>query len=112
MISKKLIKNINKLPDNIIVHIYEYCQIEQQKNPNQYFIIFKRLFLILILLFLIYSTIFGLGFIITRQYSGIFIIVNIFLGGTSLAILLFCVGFSVGFKNLEIIINRLDLYFS
>ena len=112
MISKKLIENINNLPDNIIVHIYEYCQKEKQNDVNQYCIIFKRIFFIFFFLFLIYGTIFGLGFILTRQYSGIFIIVNIFLGGTIFTILIFCIGFSIGFKNLEIIINRLDLYFS
>ena len=30
--NKELIRNINKLPDYVILHIYEYCQIEQPIN--------------------------------------------------------------------------------
>jgi len=114
MTTKKLISNINKLPDHIIIHIYEYCQIEQTKNnvwivdTKHYYRFFRKLFIIFIIYIFIYGIIFSLGYIITREYSGVFVILNMFLGGTTLAILIFCFGVCTGFESFEKIINRLD----
>ena len=114
MTTKELISRINKLPDHIIIHIYEYCQIEQPKNniwvkdTKHYYRLFRKVFLIFIILLFIYGIIFGLGFIITREYSGVFVILNIFLGSLTLGVIIFCFGVCTGFKSFEKIINRLD----
>ena len=82
MTSKELISRNNKLPDHIIIHIYEYCQIEQPKNniwvkdTKHYYRLFRKVFLIFIILLFIYGIIFSLGFIITREYSGVFVILK------------------------------------
>ena len=74
MTNNTLIKNINKLPDHLITHIYEYCIIEKKNKNNKY-----NTYIFTVFIISTYIICYFLASLITRNFHGYHIFENIYI---------------------------------
>ena len=73
MTNNTLIKNINKLPDHLITHIYEYCIIKKKPKNKCNTYIFT------VFIISVYILCYFLASLITKNFHGYHIFENIYI---------------------------------
>jgi uncharacterized membrane protein len=73
MTNNTLIKNINKLPDHLITHIYEYC-IKKKRPKNK-----CNTYIFTVFIISVYIICYFLASLITKNFNGYHIFENIYI---------------------------------
>ena len=88
-----------KLPFDVLYHIYTYCNVDERRQIRQQFHE-KHPFIMLIICLITALTMYFLGYLVTRKNLGVYIILNFLLGylvcsALCLILLLICIPFKI-----------------
>tara|TARA_B100000524_G_C23437156_1_gene293765 strand:+ start:108 stop:458 length:351 start_codon:yes stop_codon:yes gene_type:complete len=69
----------NKLPPDVLYHIYTYCDFNEKREIRQHSQI-KHEIVIIITVIITYLIMYFIGYLFTKRFLGIFLILNFLLG--------------------------------
>ena len=79
-----------ELPLDVLYHIYTYCDVDEKRQIRQHYLE-KHPIIILTICLTMYVMMYFLGYLLTRRFLGVFIILNFLVGYlvcTSLSLIL------------------------
>lgn len=88
-----------ELPLDVLYHIYTYCDVEQKRKIRQHYLEKNPIMMLTICLTMCVMMYF-LGYLLTRRFLGVFIILNFLAGylvcsALSLMLIIICIPFRV-----------------